>query len=65
MVVALPIMCEAKLKQFWNARSTADVERLYVKLAVIVNACGAHASTFTYPVDAEVVSLSLLLETRP
>ena len=51
-------MCEADKKQFWNAKFTAEVESLYGDLAVIVNACGAHANNFTYPVDAEVVAFS-------
>ena len=51
-------MCEADKKQFWNAKFTAEVQSLYGDLAVIVNACGAHANNFTYPVDAEVVAFS-------
>ena len=51
-------MCEADTEQFRNAMFTAEVEHLYGKLAVIVNACGAHANTFAYPVGAEVVALS-------
>ena len=49
LAVTLLIMCEAGQTQFLDAEFTNDVEHVWGKLRVVVNACGAHAESFTYP----------------
>ena len=51
-------MCEADKDQFLDAEFTAEVEGLWGKLRVVVNACGADADNFTYPVRTKLVAFS-------